>query len=167
MRIAPMVITFWIFAFAISLFQTTGQYDYEANDFFEDNSSSNRSIDAVEQILIHPDQFSRGDLFGSIFVWVVVGGGLFVAAGALMRSDMVLLGGFLTVLVGMVITPVTMIYSWMTDELSMMMCPTYSIAPGAPICAPGLFITTLILGTSMFMYIMAIFEWWTSRPLTR
>jgi len=177
MRIAPMVITFWILTFTISLFQTTVPSDTQYEDFFSENATNN-GTDAIQALLIHPDEFAQsqlpeeqggsgGTLFNSIFFWAALTGGIFALAGAVMRSDMILLGGFLSVLVSLIITPVTVIYSWLTDELSQIMCPELSLAPGSGFCAPSLFITSLLLGTAVFMYVMAIFEWWTSRPLTR
>jgi len=163
MRIAPLVIVFWAFAIAISMFQTTVDTDY----LYNENVSQNNESDAVKEILLNPDQYARGDLFLVIFGLITAGGIIAIGLGAIMKSDMVLLGGMLTVLGGLIITPMRIIYSFLIDQFSQKMCPTMSLAQASSECTPALLGVTLILGTIAFMYVMACFEWWTSRQLTK
>jgi len=168
MRIAPMVVAFWVFALIILLFNSAVDDNLDITGFANE---SNSSSDAVNEILKDPTSFWSGALFSAFTIGLLtVGAGLFAASlGAVMKSDMVFLGGMMVVLAGLIATPMQIIKTWVVDQTQMYMCPEITLAQfeTGVVCQPSLFITAIFLGLTGFMYAMAVFEWWTSRPLTR
>jgi len=147
----------------IGLIQNTVTTDFEySNNLTQENSSS--SYDAIHGIYESPASFFRSIFFNSITAIVTVGGLIAIGAGVLMKSDMVLLSGMLGLFGSLIVSPMQIIWSFMRDELGMMMCPATSVAIE---CAPANFFSSIILGSLAIGYLMAVVEWWTSRPLTK
>lgn len=167
MRIAPMVVALWVFALIILLFNSSIDSNLDISGFGNGTNSS----DGVNEILKDPTTFWSGLLASAFTIGLLtVGAGLFAAAlGTVMKSDMVFLGGMMAVMAGLIAAPMQIIKSWMVDQTQMMMCPNITLAQfdAGVVCMPSLFVTAILLGLTAFMYAMAIFEWWTSRPLTR
>jgi len=162
MRIAPMVVAFWTIALVIGLLQGTTSTDMNYGNYSGSNATN--GSDAIKSIYESPTSFYRSIFFNSITALVTVGGLVAVGLGVLMKSDMVLLAGILGLFGSLIVGPMEVVWSFIRDEMGMMLCGAVSVTAG---CLAADWITSLILGSLAIVYLMAVIEWWTSRPLTR
>ena len=82
----------------------------------------------------------------------LIGVGLFVIT----KSDMALLFGAFTFLLGFGSIPIILLYQIITREVALFGCTTMP-------CAPAIIIWTLTGGLLGLMYVFACVEWWTNR----
>lgn len=164
MRIAPMIVAFWIFTISVMLFNGTlgDSHDLDPYENLDDAEGN-----AVWKLMSNPVGFLQNDLTISFILFLTLAGGISLALGTIMKSDMVLLFTMFTAWFGLITIPTITIYSFFNDNLGQIMCSATTLAAETTGCASSIFVTAILAGVPTLFYVFACVEWWTSRPLTR
>lgn len=171
MRIGPLLITIYVLYAAIALMQGTisiAEYNGQSTlDVAYENATDGdaaAAADSVWQIFNNPSTYFRSDFFSVFLTLITAGGIIAIGVGIYMKSDMVLLAGLLGFFGALFIIPVRTIYSFLQNGMKDFMCPSFTASQA---CGPSLLITSLLVGGLTLLYILAVIEWWTARPLNK
>lgn len=164
MKIAPLLIAFWIFAMSIALFtQNLAEGEYSLEPYQELDNSTDSTQNPVWQIITNPQDYPSTIIFNFWNGLLVGATALILGIAVFTKSDMVLLFAGFVFLLGLAATPIVTIYSFFSIQLKGIMCPT--LAAGLP-CTPSLLFTAILVGIPTLMYIFACIEWWTGRAMS-
>ena len=164
MKIAPLIIAFWIVGMTIALFTQNLAGDYSLEPYQEGANVNNTNVtNPVWQIIINPTNYQES-IFATYWKEIFAGATAIILGIAIFtKSDMVLLFEvFKVIFLTLAATPIVTIYTFFLSQFRGITCPTL---PLTQLCTPAILITAILVGIPTFMYVLACIEWWTGRPL--
>lgn len=163
MKWGTMLLFLYIFQLAFILFY--GVYNENTTQqqlisMYTNSSDTNSSSSVTWAYFLNPTGMNDTTFFATLFS--IMGVTTFIGIGFyfIFKSDLTILFGFFTLIIGLGAIPIINMWNVVTKETTL-----YGCVAGAN-CFPATIAGIIIVGLLGFVYVLACLEWWTNRPTT-
>lgn len=160
MKLMPMIMLLVVLQLTIMVFDTTyDQAHYNLNPY-NVTSQINNSSPNVFDFIMDPTGWGDSAFLGIWIGLISVAGAIGIGVYLYTKSDLALLFGAFTALLGFGAIPIISLYNIINREIALFGCTVGSV------CVPSLLIWGLTGGLISIFYVGSVIEWWSGRSMS-